>query len=460
MVKLTKGEDQNIEFKESWRDEYLKWICGFANAHGGKIYIGVDDSGNVCGVKDAKKLLEDIPNKIASTLGIVADVNKHGQGGKYYIEVDVPANNMPISYQGIYHYRSGATKQELKGAALQDFLYKKMGLSWDNVICEGASVKDIDPDAIRFFLRKAIDSQRMNAASINDKPENVLRNLRLMDDEGHLKNAALLLFGKDPAKFFTGSVFKIGRFGASDADLLFQDVIEGNIIQMADRVMDVLKAKYLISPIHYEGLQRIEPLEIPEASLREAIFNSIIHKQYDGVPIQMKVYRDSIWLWNNGNLPEGYTVKTLYGRHSSQPRNKNIAEVFYRAGFIESWGRGIEKIRSGFEEAGLRKPQIKAEFGGVSIIMPRNANEAENIMEDHQITQITTQKTTQIMTTAQRDILNYLKSHPNASRREIAQNIKNITENGIKYNIKVLQQKGLLQRIGPDHGGEWKVMDF
>ena len=223
--------------------------------------------------------------------------------------------------------------------------------------------------------------------------------------------------------------------------------------------MDVLKAKYLISPIHYEGLQRIEPLEIPEASLREAIFNSIIHKQYEGIPIQMKVYRDSIWLWNNGNLPEGYTVKTLYGRHSSQPRNKNIAEVFYRAGFIESWGRGIEKIRSGFEEAGLRKPQIKAEFGGVSIIMPRNANEAENIMEDHQITQITTQKTTQIMTTAQRDILNYLKSHPNASRREIAQNIKNITENGIKYNIKVLQQKGLLQRIGPDHGGEWKVMD-
>ena len=154
MVKLTKGEDQNIEFKESWRDEYLKWICGFANAHGGKIYIGVDDSGNVCGVKDAKKLLEDIPNKIASTLGIVADVNKHGQGGKYYIEVDVPANNMPISYQGIYHYRSGATKQELKGAALQDFLYKKMGLSWDNVICESASERDIDPDAIRFFLEK------------------------------------------------------------------------------------------------------------------------------------------------------------------------------------------------------------------------------------------------------------------------------------------------------------------
>ncbi len=99
----------------------------------------------------------------------------------------------------------------------------------------------------------------------------------------------------------------------------------------------------------------------------------------------MKVYRDSIWLWNNGNLPEGYTVKALYGRHSPQPRNKNIAEVFYRAGFIESWGRGIEKICSGFEEAGLRKPQIKAEFGGVSIIMPRNVKEAENGIDDRNI---------------------------------------------------------------------------
>ena len=70
------SESQNIEYKESWRDEYLKWICGFANAQGGTMYIGVDDNGKVVGVKNAKKLLEDIPNKVQSSLGIMVEVNK------------------------------------------------------------------------------------------------------------------------------------------------------------------------------------------------------------------------------------------------------------------------------------------------------------------------------------------------------------------------------------------------
>ena len=68
-------ESQNIEFKESWRDEYLKWICGFANAQGGRLYIGMCDNGEVCGVENAKKLMEDIPNKVRDTLGILVDVN-------------------------------------------------------------------------------------------------------------------------------------------------------------------------------------------------------------------------------------------------------------------------------------------------------------------------------------------------------------------------------------------------
>ena len=76
------AESQIIEYKESWRDEYLKWLCGFANAQGGTIYIGIDDAGSVVGVKDIKKLMEDIPNKIQSGLGIVADVNKHTKDGK------------------------------------------------------------------------------------------------------------------------------------------------------------------------------------------------------------------------------------------------------------------------------------------------------------------------------------------------------------------------------------------
>lgn len=368
------AENQNIEYKESWRDEYLKWICGFANAQGGKLYIGIDDNGNVCGVKDAHRLSEDIPNKIVALLGIVADVNVHTKGGKEYIEIDVAPSNVPISLKGVYHYRSGSTKQELNGIALQQFVLKKLGRTWDDIICEQATINDIDRKAIDYFLRKSVDAQRLPEESLNSSTEDVLKNLHLIDSDGKLKNAAILLFGKCPQDFITGVYFKIGFFGKDDTDLIFQDLVEGNILKMCDTVIKILKAKYLISPIHYEGLQRIEPLEIPEDAFREAIFNSIIHKDYMGVAIQMKVWRDRIELWNYGRLPEELTIAKLHEPHASNARNKNIAFAFYKAGFIEAWGRGISKIVTQFTEAGLKEPKFEDFCGGVRVTIYRNTD--------------------------------------------------------------------------------------
>lgn len=117
------AESQNIEYKESWRDEYLKWICGFANARGGRIYIGVRDDGVIVGVPDSKKLLEDIPNKIRDTMGIIADVNLMEKDGLDYVEIIINPSTYPVSYHGEYHYRSGSTKQQLRGSALTDFWF-------------------------------------------------------------------------------------------------------------------------------------------------------------------------------------------------------------------------------------------------------------------------------------------------------------------------------------------------
>ena len=97
-------ENQNIEYKESWRDEYLKWICGFANAQGGRLFIGINDNKEVVGVANSHRLLEDIPNKIVTTLGIVCDVNLHEQDGLQYLEIAVEPSNMPIAYKGEYHF--------------------------------------------------------------------------------------------------------------------------------------------------------------------------------------------------------------------------------------------------------------------------------------------------------------------------------------------------------------------
>ena len=365
-------ECQNIEWKETWSDEYLKWICGFANAQGGKLYIGIDDSNRVVGVANAQRLLADIPNKIVTTLGIVAEVNLLSKDRRDYIEIVVSPSNIPIAYRGSYHYRSGSTKQELKGAALQQFLFRKMGLSWDDVVQERATLGSISPEAIDYFQRNAIRNNRMAESAYTTDIRTVLENLNLLDENGHLKNTALLVFGRNPAKYFPLCDFRIGRFGASESDLMFQDVISGDLIRMADRVVEVLKSKYLISPIHYEGLLRIEPLEIPEDALREAISNAIIHKDYTGVHIQMKVYNDRVELWDEGTLPAGWTIEDLLREHNSKPRNRNIAEIFYRAGFIESWGRGIDKIISGIEGSGLPRPKFEYDCGGIRVTFFRN----------------------------------------------------------------------------------------
>ena len=104
-----------MEYKSSWQDEYLKWICGFANAQGAVMYFGVDDDREVYGLKDSKQLLEDIPNKVVNYMGLVVDVNLYKQDGMDYIELVVEPSNVAISYKGKYYYRSGTAYRRTDG---------------------------------------------------------------------------------------------------------------------------------------------------------------------------------------------------------------------------------------------------------------------------------------------------------------------------------------------------------
>ena len=99
-MNLKINESQNIEFKQSWRDEYIKWLSAFGNTDGGKLYIGVDDKGEIKGIDNAKKLLEDIPNKVRDILGIMVDVNLLQDEDKEYIEIITDKYPYPISYKG------------------------------------------------------------------------------------------------------------------------------------------------------------------------------------------------------------------------------------------------------------------------------------------------------------------------------------------------------------------------
>ena len=141
---LKSVESQNVEFKSNWRDEYLKVICAFANADGGKLIIGIDDKGNAIGVEKAKKLLEDVPNKIKDILGIIPKVIAERKKGKDTLIIEVKPSYAPISYHGRYFVRSGSTIQELKGKELTKFLISKSDRDWDEYAEEKASIDDID----------------------------------------------------------------------------------------------------------------------------------------------------------------------------------------------------------------------------------------------------------------------------------------------------------------------------
>jgi ATP-dependent DNA helicase RecG len=350
-------ETQNKEYKSVWKDEYLKWICGFANAQGGTLYIGKDDNGNVVGVKNAKKLLEELPNKITTILGIVTPVNLHQTERGDYIEIVVEPHPNPVNYKGEYHFRSGSTKQELKGTALDKFLLQKQGKHWDGVSIPNVSVADLKPETFDFFRKRGVKSKRLDDDVLTDTNEVLLNNLKLTDN-GYLKRAAILLFHPDPEKFVSGAYIKIGFF-RTDSDLLFQDEINGNLFEQVEKIMDLLLTKYTKALISYEGLTRVETYEYPKDALREALLNAVAHKDYTGpYPIQISVYPNKIMIWNYGKLPENWTVEDLQDKHSSQPRNPDIATAFFRSGYVESWGRGMDKMRNLCLEAKIPLPKF------------------------------------------------------------------------------------------------------
>lgn len=373
-------ENQNIEWKESWRDEYLKWICGFANAKGGKIIIGKNDNGEIVGVAKAKRLMEDIPNKIQTQLGILCDVDLKDEDGKDYIEIDVKPYDVLISYQGKYHYRSGSTKQELKGNALNEFLLKKAGKTWDDVVEPRAKLDDIDTLAIEAFKKGATTSKRLPFIADEENIEQILDNLLLVED-GNLKRSAILLFGKNPCRFFINAFVKIGRFGQTDDDLRFQEVIEGNAFQLADKTLEVLDRKFFVSPISYIGLQRVESWEYPYEAIREVILNAIVHRDYMGAPIQISVYDDKLIVWNEGSLPEDLTFEDLKKKHSSRPHNPILASAFFKGGLIEAWGRGTIKIINECKKAGLPEPIIEYSSGGISVTILKNQFNEKSLIE-------------------------------------------------------------------------------
>ena len=451
-------ESQNTEWKSSWRDEWLEWICGYANAQGGKLYVGINDDGKTVGVKNSKKLLEDIPNKVSSMLGINVDVNLLTDNAMEYIEIVVPSYQVAISYKGTFFYRSGSTNQRLQGSSLTKFILEKQGVSWDSLPIPNVSVDELDSTIIRSFKENAVRKKRMSTQALEESDATLIEKLGLIED-GELTNAAVLLFHPEPQRFFPGAYTRIGYF-EEGFGLRYEDAVRGSLLEQAEKVPELLMTKYLKNWVYYDGMVRDERYAFPPDAIREIVYNALIHARHAArIPIQIKVYEDELYFSNSGGLPATWTTDMLFEKHRSEPPNPDIAHAFYLAGYIESWGQGVTKICDACLAEGIDLPTFTAHADDMMVMLKTTEAKAKGL--DGKISSTNGGRNGgrnggKEKVDATEVVIGIIKSNPSVTQKEISE-ISDLTRRQVERAIMKLKKSGVLSREGSTKSGYWAL---
>lgn len=255
------------------------------------------------------------------------------------------------------------------------------------------------------------------------------------------------------------------HFFVTDDDLRYQDQIHGDLFSQVEKTLELLHSKYLKAYIRYEGIQRVERYLFPLQALREALLNAVIHKDYSsGIPIQISVYDHQVVIWNPGQLPEHWMQQQLLAKHPSHPFNPLLASAFFRAGYVESWGRGIEKILSECRKHGIPAPLFDSSLSGLMLTFRAEAAQLTDALgeEVNQVSEgktLITQETTQEISseTVQGKILALLRQQPTTTGRELATQL-GLSIDGIKYHLNKLRAAGVIRHVGPTKNGRWEVL--
>jgi ATP-dependent DNA helicase RecG len=388
-------------------------------------------------------LLEKLPNKINNRLGLLVDIDTLIKDNKTILKITVNKTYAPVSYNGKFYKRSGSNTIELNGSNLTNFLLKKYGKTWDDITVEQFTLDEIDLDTIEKF--KIWCRKRAPFIEQEKDLKSLLQKLNLYDGE-YLKRAAILLFGKNPQKYFIQSHSKIGKF-LSHSELLTSDIVEGNIFEQLEKITDILRTKYLHSYISYEGLQRIETLEYPYDAIREAIINALIHRDYsDTTVLQIRVYEDHIVFSNGATLSSEVPIDMFKENHISKPFNPHIANMFYKAGFVESWGKGTNNMISDCLSMNLPEPQYKYTFSTLQVIFYKTNQDIKDISVNEPVNEPV------------KLILDIIKKDPYITKQSIIEQT-NISRATLTRYIKKLKEQNLIKRLGSDKNGYWEVLD-
>ncbi len=342
-------ESETVEWKRSlgeWK-EIVITAAAMGSLRGGHIYIGVEPSGEVCGIRVGKGSLEDLANKITQNTSprVTPSISSTNRDGRTILVVSVPESRpKPVYAFDRPYLRSGRTNQRLSPEEALYLYMTSRGITWDQSTMPDATIdEDIDPAIIRRFLLAARTERRWEVPERTSAGQ-VLRQLGLIQD-GKLTVAAVLLFGRNPQRLLTQAMVRCARFkGTTEVHFLDMKVIQGNIIEQVEEAMAFIRRNIRMGA-EIKGLRREEKWEYPLEGLREAVVNAICHRDYaDTANVQIRIFDDRLEVWNPGDLPEGMTVEDLRRPHESKPRNKLIANAFFLIKYIEQFGTGIQRI--------------------------------------------------------------------------------------------------------------------
>lgn len=358
-------ETRTTEFKEKITNTFLKTVSAFSNYDGGEIFFGVDDNGNIKGLSDVKQACLDIENKINDSIIPQPDYTLELQNNDRTIKLTVKSGlQKPYLYKSKAYKRNDTATIEVDTLELSRLILEGKNIRFEELLCKE---QELTFDILCQKLKEYIQIETFN--------QDTLKMLNLYNSTTGYNNAAGILADKN---HFPG--IDMVKFGENISIIHKRTTFDNiSILAVYEKVSEVFKDYYQYEEI--KGTDRKKVEKIPEAAFREAIANALIHRAWD-VESQIKVsmFDDRIEIISPGGLPSGITEDEYLSGKLSVLRNRNLANVFYRLGFVEIFGTGITRIKQLYEE-GLKQPDFEVSENTIKIVLPV-FEQNQNLTED------------------------------------------------------------------------------
>ncbi|MDR2149051.1 MAG: putative DNA binding domain-containing protein [Tannerella sp.] len=473
---IPEKESETIEFKVSFNVETIETLVAFANAGGGSIHIGIADTRAIIGVSVGKETVPQWINEIKSKTepALIPDVNVAEVEGKQIVVLSITEFPIkPVSIKGRYYKRTGHSNQLLTLNEILNMHLKTFNSSWDYYFDPNHSVLDISEEKtlnlIALYNRERVIPIEKNVFEFLSKMELVR--------EGKVTHAAFLLLMKNDSIL---SDIELGHF---QNEITIKDgiTISTDLISEVEEVLTFVRKHISKEFIITANPARIERWDYPLEALREIVLNMIVHRNYaHHGNSSVKIFPDRIEFFNPGRLPDNITVNDLLqGTYTSDCRNKLIAKIFKEIDWIERYGTGIRRIRDYFREYGSPEPvfenfqhgfrvivyPLRREFDNNVIDVIDNVPDVPDNVPDNvpdvpdnvpDVIDNVPDVPDNFIENRHTAIINLIKSDAEISIPNLSKSLK-VSHKTIQRDIKILKNKGLIERIGNDRGGYWKI---